>query len=144
MICDVCGNEFIKTGRNQRYCNDCRKACGIKAVNEYKARMKPEPATRVCPVCGKAFTATRHNVTCSRECSHERVLEQQRIRNQAEREKRLEEKLPRAKRTRKEKKLDLDGVIKQAHDAGLTYADMQRAKSLEMAGRIDTTLGGMF
>lgn len=82
--CEICGAEYVVVSGRQRYCPTCAE----EEKKKYAARMKREwydaggkqkrDASRarlktdatVCPVCGKAFTASsEHPHYCSRECA---------------------------------------------------------------------------
>ena len=93
---------------------------------------------RVCEICNKAFTwgESGYKKTCSEECEKERLRRKTVAR--AER-RRLEtasvwsEPLPR-------KQSKLDKKLKELEAAGTTYADKQKADTIEKFARID--LGG--
>ena len=86
--CARCGEPYIVTGSRRRYCKDCAEQVmreNLRA-NERKwyrehyvdpdkraernaARRKGWQAERTCPICGKEFVASSHNVKfCSDEC----------------------------------------------------------------------------
>lgn len=83
-ICQVCGGEYVVESSLQRYC----PACAAEAVRqvvlpqkrERAAEHREEMAARkkelkadsaICAYCGKTYTPTGSEVTCSPECARE-------------------------------------------------------------------------
>ena len=80
-----------------------------------------------CPQCQKHFEQnTSSQVYCSKEC--QKAADQQ---TKQDSYKKFEEK------RKKRKKNQLDKKIKTAHRQGTRYAELQKAETIEMFGRVD-------
>lgn len=47
IICATCGQEVVKTGRNQKYCPDCTDKANLTKKREYNERKRMEAAASV-------------------------------------------------------------------------------------------------
>lgn len=139
MKCKSCGNEFEKTGARQKYCHGCRNEMGLKMSKAWKDKNKAPDNVR-CEICGKMFLKKNGNLTCSLECRKERERIKQLEKNIELKARRAAQKGVYAK---KPKPHGLNEKLVLARDGGMTYAEMQRRESLDRAGKVDVTLGGM-
>jgi hypothetical protein len=71
--CPVCGNEFLATRSDKKYCDSvcCVIANNRKTLEKIKAER--EPRYRLCKLCGKEFMITNPNQQyCNEECKRKR------------------------------------------------------------------------
>lgn len=118
--CEACGSPYIVRSGNQKMCADCAKAKLRKnalenyhknagEINEKRIKSRRETwkkvrqdRTKICPVCGKAFTpSAAHRLYCSEACAsqpnlHELNAPAEKIHGNANRPARA--KTPEAKR----------------------------------------------
>ena len=74
--CDVCGNDFVKTGTHKRCSDSCRDEAKKRREEEYKEKRQQEQERReaiqkTCPVCGSLFNLLargRTRIYCSQPC----------------------------------------------------------------------------
>lgn len=64
--CEYCGKEYLAQNGGQRYCGI---SCAAAAREERNRRRRESPVDKVCPICGKEFRATLHQIYCSRACA---------------------------------------------------------------------------
>lgn len=61
MICQMCGVEVEKRGRNQKYCPTCARISAKARMKVWRTTHPPyEPKPRYCPTCGALLGAYRH------------------------------------------------------------------------------------
>ena len=80
-----------------------------------------------CPHCQKYFERSANSqVYCSKECQKAAAQKMKQDSYKTFEQKR-----------KKRKKNQLDNKIEKAHRQGTTYAEMQRAETIEMFGRVE-------
>lgn len=80
-LCEKCGEPYIVSSGNQRYCPSCSSGAVrdniLKNKREYQAQYNAEHTeeraanrsfNKVCVICGKVFDTDLPTVTCSPEC----------------------------------------------------------------------------
>lgn len=120
-ICPICKTEFIPVG-NEKCCTDNCKA--INKINTLKSeyeRQKNTTKTKFCKICHKQFeTDEYHNRdTCSRECYSSAISSGSYSPTYTDR---------------------LGKIEADARLSGLHYADLQKAKTLGMVGKVDVSI----
>ena len=100
--------------------------------------MKSEKYERRCPICGSLFeTSNAHTKYCSLECKDESEVRQRR------------EKLERRKKQRRAdkgmsgiKKGGLDASLEEARRRGISFAELQKERTLAKIRRDEFEKGG--
>jgi len=70
-ICRVCGNDFEKTRRWQKYCSKSCKHRKLRIKKKLSNFVKLEENKPICSICGNSFEKTKHNkIYCSKSCKH--------------------------------------------------------------------------
>lgn len=139
--CAVCGNDFIATHSNHRYCSTTCLEEGQRIIRANREGVEPfkSGTLKPCIICGKMFPAkTRKQVCCSEEC----VMERHRQTSRSFKERKAaglvvprKEKKPTAKPTPLSAK-----KIQELHDQGMTYAEYQIAKTMATIEPVRTVL----
>jgi len=111
--CKWCGKPFHE-GANKLYCSDeCKHAAG----NE-RSRLRQCVQFQTCVWCGKEFQGYNGRKYCSKACKKESMSANRKEDTRGTWESHLQEKL------------------QQAEAQGMTYAEMQKAETLKMVGKV--------
>lgn len=101
-------------------------------IQEELLAIRLEHKGRECPICNTRFYKAKSNIYCSSECSKEAN------RRNA---KKYQKALRKDNSAEPNIRISNAGEIeREARKKGLRYADIQKAETLSMIGRIDTTI----
>ena len=123
--CVICGTEFTYLGHEKCCGNECKKINQFNLHVAYIEKQKNIKVTRHCKICNKQFeTDEYHNrTTCGKECYEVAVA--------------VSNIKPGYTYTN-----NLDEIEAEARRNGMRYADVQKRKTLDLAGKIDINVGG--
>lgn len=103
-----------------------------EGIKDELLAIRLEHKGRVCPLCETLFYKAKSNIYCSPECSKEANR-----RNSLKYQKALKK----SNSIEPDIRISNAGEIeREARKKGLRYADIQKAETLAMIGRIDTTI----
>ena len=122
ITCKACANEFMQTNGNQKNCKTCRDLGknGIARVKRIRTRKEKN-----CAVCGEKSGNKKY---CSAECRLKKRRETKAEGKPCLRtvEVKLEQRVSK-----------IDDIERQARESNMHYRDIQMAKTLSMAGRVE-------
>lgn len=93
-----------------------------------------EQRGRDCPICGTRFYKVRSNIYCTPECAAEANRRKTKKRNELLKEVRIIPEEPKMRIS------EAGRIEREARKKGLHYADIQKAETLAMIGRINTNI----
>jgi hypothetical protein len=135
-VCRVCGKEFDnyrgKAFSRATCCSDeCRRELNRQYARKTSAKKQSMIETRVCEMCGKEFQATLSQTTkfCSKECLYKSNGELRKGRVPDD-----------DIATWKIRPSHIDDILAEARIKKTTYAELQKQKTLKLAGKIDTDI----
>lgn len=102
-----------------------------------------KPREHVCPICGQKFLDHGSKIYCSEECRDEAERQRRRNAREADPEKakadsrRWYEASKQKKAEETKNKVTLEGKLKGLRASGKTYAEAQRAETIEKFARVE-------